>query len=456
MATVPPSASGVNDWSPAPTSTHAGPSGSPADVHPPAAAVAASAQTRPPVRDPVTCSIATHRALPVLMAIKCGGQAPCSGDLVSGVRGATYALVPARIRRPLELLRTLWTTGALAEPRALAAQLRHRALLGRIHKALFYHRYTTALLLGHEVGLFEALRGGPMTAAQLATTCALGPGAAEQLLRILEAEGMLARRDGRFQLSGFAELYLLRGGPQSAAPMLDLMAAQAAAFPEVRAGLRDGGVPRELDIFSTTGRHRAFLDAVNGYLDRAGADLLHRVDLPEVRSFITGSMGVSFSARVLDRFPAARVTYGCLPHLMREVPRLRATYRVPAARVDGSHEHGGDPRADRWGDEAFDLVFLTKKMILDPGSRLGEGFAAKAFQVLRPGGAAIFWESIHTDAAPTPLPRAMEAVMDLIASPGGSVNTERGIAAMLGGIGYRGVQVVPCLGGQTTFVVARR
>jgi len=366
------------------------------------------------------------------------------------------ALLPRPLRQPLTLLHTLWATGMLAEPRLLASQLRHRGALARMHRALFYHRFATALLLGHEVGLFDALRAAPATAAELAARCGLAPRAAEQLLRILEAEGMVERSGARFALGGFGQAYLVRDGEQSAAAMLDLMAAQAASFAAARDGLRDGTVPAELDIFSPAGRHRAFLDAVNGYLHRAGAELLHRAELPAIRSFIVGSMGVSFSARVLERFPEARVTYGCLPHLMREVPRLRAAYRIPDGRVDGSHQHGGDPDADRWGSEAYDLVLLTKKMILDPDHRLGERFAAKAHRVLRPGGVAVFWETVHPDRGATPLPRAMEAVMDLVASPTGTVNTEAGMRALLAGIGYRKVDVVPCLGGQTTFVVAHR
>jgi hypothetical protein len=101
-------------------------------------------------------------------------------------------------------------------------------------------------------------------------------------------------------------------------------------------------------------------------------------------------------------------------------------------------------------------VFLTKKMILQPEQRIGEKFARKAFDVLRPGGAAIFWETVHTDGMPTPLQRAMEAVLDLGASPGGLCNTESGLRTLLSEIGFRQIEIVPCLSGQTTFVVARK
>jgi hypothetical protein len=278
--------------------------------------------------------------------------------------------------------------------------------------------------------------------------------ARHQLLALQHAQ---ERLDGaRWALGEFGRLFLLRDGRHSIAQYLDLVAAQALSFAELPSGLATGRAPTLLDIFSERSRYRALLDGVNEYLTWAGRDLLSQIALPEVRELIVGSMGVSFSALVLERCPRARVTYGCLPHLVREIPRLRQRYAVPPGRVDGMHEHGGDPSADRWGGEAFDLVFLTKKMILVPEERIGEKFARKAHEVLRPGGVAIFWETVHTDDGPTPLPRALEAVLDLGASPAGLVNTDGGLRRTLGAIGFVDVQVVPVLGGQSTFVVARK
>lgn len=379
--------------------------------------------------------------------------------------GTIGAAVRLRIANRLERLlpdklaqavRSVRASGALEDPLAALSHFRHRHALSRLTRALFYHRWTTALLLAHELGVFDALQRGPRTADELAADCHTHARSAEAILRILESQRLLASRDGRFELTPFARAYLVRGGEQSLTDTLDLVAAHAISVPEIAEGVKTGRSPAALDIFSDGGRYRAFLGAVNSYLQMAGRDLLARVELPEVRDFVVGSMGVSFSALVLERFPGARVTYGCLDHLVREIPSLRERYRVPPARVTGMHVHGGDPDADRWGDEAFDLVFLTKKMILDPEHDLGARFAKKALQVLRPGGAAIFWETVHTDGAPTPVPRAMEAVLDLGASPIGRVQTEGGIRRLLGEMGYHRVDVVPCLRGTTTFVVARK
>ena len=399
--------------------------------------------------------------------------------------------LPKSLKKPAEAIEMLWNVGALAQPLEALRHLRHRAQFERLQKSLFYHRYASAILLAHELGLFERIAAG-----RAPTDGRLNANGIDALTRVLESEGLLRRAGDRFALTPFAERYLARSSPHAIAGMLDLMSAQAAAFGEVPARLADGHAPAALDIFadgsryraflgavneyldaagrdllariadervpaaldilSDGSRYRAFLGAVNEYLDAAGRDLLARIELGRVERFIVGSMGVSFSARVLERHPEARVTYGCLEHLVREIPRLRERFRVPPERVDGMHAHGGDPEADRWGDERFDLVFLTKKMILQPSERLGEKFARKAFHVLSPGGTAIFWETVHTDDGATPIARAMEAVLDLFTSPGGRVNTERGLRALLGEIGFTSIEIVPCLGGQTTFVVARK
>ncbi len=361
-----------------------------------------------------------------------------------------------RVRVPIETAQLLWTTGALADPLGLAKQWVHRRLIKRVHRSLFDFRYATALLLAQRVGLLACLDEGPKSFAHAASCLDAQPRGIEALMRVLESQGMIEQQDGGYALSKAGRLLLSADSPHGITNMLELMSAQAESFGEIVTGMRSGATPAALDIFDEGGSYQAFLDAVNAYLLLATRDLLSRVALGPINDLIVGSMGVSFSAVVLDRFPQARVSYGCLDHLVAEIPRLRQQYGVPPDRVAGMHCHGGDPSEDRWGDEAFDMVMLTKKMILAPEQRMGEKFATKAFEVLRSGGVCIFWECLHTHGRPTPLPRAMEAVLDLGASPAGMVNTEQSFSELLGRIGYSDVQVVPCLGGTTTFVVARK
>lgn len=337
--------------------------------------------------------------------------------------------------------------------RALKA-LRHGPRYAMFEEAMNGHRWVTALVLAHKVGLLAAIADAK-TVEEIAAACDIRAEATEQLLRILESEGWAQRDGDRWRQSAFARAFLSGGGGPGSAHMLDLAANTALALPDIVAALRTGDTPAALDVRNDGGPSLAFLAAVNDYLHFAARDLVSAGGLPPVRRFIVGSMGVSTSAVLLRRFTDARVTYGCLEHLVREIPRLREQYGVPAERVDGMHVHGGEPEQDAWGGP-YDLVFLTRKMILAPDERVGERFAKKALENLTPGGAAVFWEIAHPDRGPTPLSRALEAVWDVCASPAAKPRTEREWRELLGDVGYADVGFVAALGGQTTFIVGRK
>ena len=356
----------------------------------------------------------------------------------------------------IERARSFVATGALSRPRELLRRARFHREFAAVDKAFFYHRYATALFLAQRSGLFDVLTDQEQPVPVLAEQLGYEVCTVDTLLRILESQQWVERTASGARLTPFAELFLHDETMYSGRPMLELMGVFANAFPEVEHGLKSATTPAALDVQNVDGSYRLFLSAVNNYLYWAGHELLQRATLPDVRSFIVGSMGVSFSARLLQHFPASKVTYGCLEHLVTEIPGLRQQYGVAHERVVGSHAHGGDPQEDQWGEETFDLVFLTRKMILEPEHELGVRFARKAFDVLNPGGVAIFWEVVHPTAGIAPLSVAMEAVFDLAASPSAPSRTKRCFEHLLLDIGFSKVDLVPCLAGQTSFVVATK
>src|SRR5262249_51853327 len=140
--------------------------------------------------------------------------------------------LPRRLRRPVDTLRTMWSLGAFARPLELVADWRHREAFRRVQRALFYQRWASALLLAHQVRLFDALTT-PRTVVEAAVACGVRARAAEALLRVLESQRLVRRDGARFRLTAFGERYLARGGGHSIADLLDLMAAQASAFAEL-------------------------------------------------------------------------------------------------------------------------------------------------------------------------------------------------------------------------------
>ena len=348
----------------------------------------------------------------------------------------------------IKRLRELFAVARRTEP----GVRRHPRRFAQLNKALADYRYVQALILAHSTGLLGALAGDPAPPDSLAAQTGLQRAAVGSLLRILEAQGFAEQHDQRYTLSPFGREALRPGGSASVGHFLELLTLQAGAFEQARSGLRTGATPAVMDIY---GQHSAgaFLDAVNGYLLWAGRALLARNDLGRPKRALVGSMGVGFSAALLEAYPDIEITYACLPHLVREIPRLRTQFDIPAAQVRGMHEHQGEPEDDDWGEETFDLVLLTRKMILKPEDRVGERFAAKALTVLAPGGVALLWEIVHPDDGPTPLPVALQAVYDVIASPAAEARTHRDYENLMHHLGYRRVTFERCLE-ETTFVLA--
>jgi hypothetical protein len=364
--------------------------------------------------------------------------------------------LPRRLLAPVSIVRQMLEGDIAGQLKKVRLLFRHRQEHARLRESMVSFRAVLALLTAHRIGLLTALGDEPLSVEVLAAPCGIRPNAALTLLRILEAQEMVRLDGQKFRYTDFGSAFVASGGALTFSPLLELLGTFTGAFEELLSGMRAGKTPASLDIFSPQANPDAFLDAVNSYLDVAGRELLGRVELPKVSHLIVGSMGVSMSALLLRKFSDARVTYGCLPHLVERIPRLRQRYRVDSSRVAAMHHHGGDPDQDSWGGESFDLVLLTKKMILAPEQRVGERFARKAFRVLRPGGVLLLWEAVHQEGVRAELPLVTESFLDLAVSPTGCLITLGEMEQILRKIGFGEIERVSCLGGETTFLVARK
>jgi len=345
--------------------------------------------------------------------------------------------------------------GAFSNPGMLADQARHLENYRRFERGMHHHFVMATVLRAHELQMFDALASGG-TPASVAARCNIEVNAAHAVLRILHGAGYVDFKGGQYELSSFARSFLTQTGTCSLVPMMNLMAEQAASFNGILTGMNSSKVPDMLDISTPDSNYLAYATAVNAYLHRASADFVGKADLPPIKSIIAGSMGVSTVAHLLNRFPEATVTFGCLPHLVKTIPGLCQEYGVEEHRIDGMHDHGGTPSEDRWGNQSYDLVFLTKKMILEPENKLGEQFAQKACDVLNPGGVAVFWETIYPNEAAIRRSSMLEAVLNMGASPASPVRTQDSFTQLLNGMGFVNVRLVECLFGQATFVVAEK
>lgn len=364
--------------------------------------------------------------------------------------------LPDQLQRPAKAIKGALAGNTIETARKFLAHLRHRSEFNDLKESLRKFEYFTAILIARDLGIFEALNDRAISIEVLANRCDAHPRAVSTIMRVLESRDLVERQGDLFALSPFGSDFLDPGGIVSVDPMLQFLSAFTGSYDEIVKGTRNGEIPSKLDVFEDEADYEAYLEAVNYYLDMAGRDFLTKVDLPEIDSFIVGSMGVSFSSLLLNEYPTAEVTYGCLDHLVDHIPALRMKYDIDSDRVKGTHRHSGEPADDDWGSNAYDLVFLTKKMLLEPEERMGEKFARKAYEVLDSDGVALFWETIHPDDEPTPFNRAVSGLLDLAASPSGFTLTERDFEGQLKRIGFSDVEYVYTLGDECSFALARK
>mgnify|MGYP006287136373 CR=1 FL=1 len=367
-------------------------------------------------------------------------------DLLSGMQRG--------LRRPAKWLEGVLAGVPLESLRDLARTPDEWTALAQLEGSFLGVRFLLPILLAREIGLFEALGDQPRTVRQLARECGVVEEGCRSLVRVLESQRLLDVDGQTVCLTDFGGRALSPERKSSLLPVLDLLATYVRNFSEMVAGLRSGDTPAELDVTSDQDGTDRLLRAVNAYLEPASREFVQKAELPEIEHFIVGSMGVSFSAELLRERSAARVTYGCLSHLVERIPGLRDDYGVDPVRVVDTHRHSGEPADDSWGADDYDLVFLTRKMILEPENETGLKFARKARQVLRPGGVAVFWEAIHPDNRTSPLGLSLETSFDLGMSPTAPLKTESEFTEICDEVGFEDVDFVSCLGGATSFAVA--
>ena len=347
--------------------------------------------------------------------------------------------------------------GVFALPRTKIATLfKHRKKLEEVEKAFFYSRYCNALFLAQKLGIFPVLREGACTLKSLSQKTKIPEGSLKTLTSILIAQGFLDRQNDLYCLSEFGDFFLKEENVFSSNYILELMAEQAFGLSATSSAIYEGGIPEHLDITKVRGAYSALLNAVNNYLLWSGRELLNKVDLGNIHSGIVGTTGVSFSSLLLQKYPKMKITYACLEHLIPEIPHYCRRYGVSQERIEAVHSHIGDPLQDDWGNDRYDLVLITRKMLVDPQQRIGEKFAEKSFLALNPKGKAIFWETVYPDRGKMPLNRAMEAMFDFCTSPAAIARTEKEYRELLHGIGFHKVEIHDCLEGQTSFIIAEK
>ncbi len=218
--------------------------------------------------------------------------------------------------------------------------------------------------------------------------------------------------------------------------------------------IKEGKPSENLDIYNLEGEYAELLYSVNSFLHTATKELMRKFKFENIKRIMVGSMGISFARNIQKAFPDVQINIGCYPHLIKLVPNLILKYKIPQTSIASIKGHKGVPSEDKWGDEekGYDLIFLTKKLSLRSLNEFGNEFLGKSFNLLNSGGYAVIWESIVDDSG-TKGP-IEESILDLLTSYTGKRWKESEIKSYVKSFGFRRTDLVRCLAGKTTFLVA--
>jgi len=305
----------------------------------------------------------------------------------------------------------------------------------------WHARAQRALEAASGAGVFERLAKEPVAAERLAEDLGLDPTAAEKVLIVLAAMGLVDRDGDAWRLTPKAEATLLPDAPCYQGNMLAHTADVWAFWSDLESALHGekGGW-----VFDPAGRppvrsHRNFILGMhNVAMAGRAAELVERVDLSEIRTRsatgrrtlmdVGGGPG-TYAAALCERYPDLTATVMDLPETIEiargVIEKLGMSDRVRTV--------AGDWNEDEFG-AGNDAVLLSS--VLHGPTSAAEMKLEKARRSMKPGGLLIIQDFVMNAEKTGPLIPAVFNVM-----VGAFSLTE--LADRIAAAGFSGLQVKP-------------
>jgi SAM-dependent methyltransferase len=244
------------------------------------------------------------------------------------------------------------------------------------------------------LGVFEALAGGPLTAAEVAARCQSQPAAMETLLNTLLSLDYLRLRGGRYALKPRMRQWLLRSSPTSLHDVILFRDLNWEWMLQLEDFVRTG---RPVDIHGT-------MQPAEWELYQKGMRNVAALGVPETVRVtpvppgardmldIGGSHGF-YSVAFCRRYPALRSTVLDLPQAIEHAAPLLAQEHMG----DRVQHRAGNALTDDLGVAAYDFIFMAQVVHLftDADNR---ALAHKIARALRPGGHFVIQDALRRRA----------------------------------------------------------
>jgi SAM-dependent methyltransferase len=288
--------------------------------------------------------------------------------------------------------------------------------------------------------LFEALKGGPLTAAEVARRVDADERGITMLLPALESLGYVKKRGERYSNAAMTSKWLLESSPSNFAPYFRYWGTVLSKLEGNWEGsLRSGQPPTNLYewIEGQPETSRDFQEAMVAIAKTEAGEIARKVKLPPgaTRLLDVGGGHAMYSIEMCRRYPQLSVTVLDSPQAL-QAARANIDSALLSSRISTQE---GDLRFDDLGSD-YDaaLVFnIMHGLLPEENARLFR----KIRSALRPGGQLVILEQL-ADKAPTPMATAIVRMLgaSYYSLLGGHVYTFRQIARQLREAGFSGVR----------------
>ncbi len=281
-----------------------------------------------------------------------------------------------------------------------------------------YYHYPM-LVFADELQLFSFLRNNPSMASQVAQEHSLSSRAAEALLGVLAALGLLDQREGKFHLTDVSQEYLLPEGSFYWGGLFNYHRNHSLLYENIkRSFLEDEAV-----VYKGQGIWKTH--AVSNPMAETFTRLMHSISLApafavaqkgsfeEVTKLLdVGGGSACFCIALALRYPDTDFTVLELPHICR----LAETYAKEYSLSKRINTLALDMFQDTWPD-GYDGIFFSN-IFHDWDKDSCRELCRRSFEALPPGGRIYIHEMLLADTKDDPLATISYSVLMMLATKG--------------------------------------
>ena len=242
-----------------------------------------------------------------------------------------------------------------------------------------------------KLGIFEALAGEALTAAEIAERCACNPSASEKLLNALTGAGYVRFKAGHYGLTPVARRWLLRDSPTSLYDAI-LMQDLDARFMEHTEEYVRSGQPLEIHCMMPERDWQLYQQGMRAGANLAAAEVARRVQVPKDAHEmldIGGGHGY-YSVAFCRRHLGLCATILDLPQAVAQAAPILAREGM----CDRVRHREGDVLTTDLGVEAFDVILIANLMH-HFSEETNRELVRRAARALRPSGVLVVGEVIR-------------------------------------------------------------